>query len=406
MMRLKSVLCSLFVVGALFAQYPKERSALERLKQATLERIEATNKLLSSAKNSALQTLRELNVLTNEIKERQQLITTLNNEVRLIDRERSALKKEIENLEKELEGKRTKYAEAMRSLYAKKSGVDEFLFVLSADNLTQSYRRMRYLHEYSTWRKEQARQIMEKQEELGEKRDLLEKRRQDQVALLAERKQEADKLQQKERSQRGLVNSLNRRQSQLKKELQQQQTQARNLDRQIQQIIEEEARKSAQKSSDKPKGKGGYVMDKAEVALSGSFEKNRGKLPYPVNGSYTVVERFGTQKHAQLKYVMTQSNGIVLRTKPGTQARSIFNGVVSRVFIVPGYNSSVIIRHGNYLTVYSNLSEVYVKAGDRVKTRELIGKIFSDKENENITQMQFQIWKETTKLNPEPWLAK
>ena len=406
MMRLKSVLCSLLVVGSLFAQYPKERSALERLKQATLARIEATTKLLSSAKQSALQTLRELNLLTDEIKERQRLIATINNEVRLIDRERSALKQEIADLEKELEGKREKYAEAMRSLYAKKSGVDEFVFVLSADNLSQSYRRMRYLHEYSMWRKEQAQQIMEKQKELTAKRALLEKRRRDQMALLSDRKAEASKLQQKERSQKGLVSSLNKKQSQLKKELQQQQTQARNLDRQIQRIIEEEARKSAQKTSTKPKSKGAYVMDKVEVALSGSFEKNKGKLPYPVNGSYVVVERFGTQKHAQLKYVVTQSNGIELRTKPGTQARSIYDGVVSRVFIVPGYNSSVIIRHGNYLTVYSNLSEVYVKAGDRVKTRELIGKIFSDKANGNMTQMQFQIWKETTKLNPEPWLAK
>jgi septal ring factor EnvC (AmiA/AmiB activator) len=145
-------------------------------------------------------------------------------------------------------------------------------------------------------------------------------------------------------------------------------------------------------------------MDKAEEQLSGSFEKNKGKLPYPVTGSYVIIGRFGRQQ--QSTYVETINNGIDLQTKPGAEARAVFDGVVSRVFIVPGYNSSVIIRHGNYLTVYTNLSDVYVKAGDAVKTRQAVGKIFTDSANGNMTKMQFQLWKETTKLNPEPWLAR
>ena len=407
MMRFTYILILLIVsFSPLNAQIAKERSNLENLKKRTLELIDETSRMLTSTKKTAVQYLRDLNLLNTEIDERQKLISTINSEIRLIDRERAQLKVEIEELEAELVVKREKYAEAMRSLYSKQGNVEEIIFILSADNLAQSYRRMRYLHEYSNWRKDQAMTIIEKQKELEHKQALLVIRKNEQVALLAERKKEASLLAEKQTRQKVLVNNLSKKQKELQSELSKQQAQARSFDQQIQKLIEEEARLAAQKANTTTASKGGYAMTEKEYKLSGSFEKNKGKLPYPVDGSYVIVGRFGTQKHAQLKYVVTQSNGIDLQSKPGTNARAVFEGVVSKVFIVPGYNSSVIIRHGNYLTVYSNLSEVNVKAGDRVKTAQPIGKIFTDKANGNVTQMQFQIWKEMTKLNPEPWLAK
>ena len=150
--------------------------------------------------------------------------------------------------------------------------------------------------------------------------------------------------------------------------------------------------------------KGGYAMTKVERALSANFAGNRGRLPYPVTGPHTIVASFGEQQHEELKYVRTNNNGIDILTSPGADARAVFNGEVTRIFVVPGFNNSVIVRHGNYLTVYSNLSQVYVKAGDKVSTRQAIGKIFSDAEDGNSTVLHFQLWKEKTKLNPEPWL--
>ncbi len=407
MMRITYILLLLIAsFSSLNAQVAKERSKLESLKKLTLELIDETSRMLTSTKKTAGQYLRDLNILNTEISERQKLISTINNEIRLIDTERAQLTREIKELQAELVIKREKYAEAMRSLYSKKGNAEEIIFILSADNLTQSYRRMRYLHEYSTWRKKQAMTIIEKQKELEHKQSLLVIRKNEQTALLAERQNEANVLTEKQTKQKGLVSNLNKKQKELQAELSKQQAQARSFDQQIQKLIEEEARLAAKKSNTTTASKGGYAMTEKEYKLSGTFEKNKGKLPFPVDGSYVIVGRFGTQKHAQLKYVVTQSNGIDLQTKPGTNARAVFEGVVSKVFIVPGYNSSVIIRHGNYLTVYSNLSEVNVKAGDRVKTAQSIGKIFTDKANGNMTQMQFQIWKEMTKLNPEPWLAK
>ena len=156
----------------------------------------------------------------------------------------------------------------------------------------------------------------------------------------------------------------------------------------------------------KSQTKGGYAMTKDELELSNSFSQNKGRLPMPLSGKYMIVGHFGQQQHQELKYVQVNSSGIDIQTTPGTTARSVFNGVVTRVFVMPGYNSSVIIRHGNYLTIYSNLSEVFVKAGDKVTTRQSIGRIYSDPEENNRTVLHFQLWKETTKLNPEPWLNK
>lgn len=402
----------LFIAGCFLilfvsiAQTSKKVSELERKKRATREMIEETSRMLSDTKKSAMSSLNQLNILGHEIKTRRQLIGTLNQEIGEIEKQQRQISREINDLEEDLQGKKTKYAEAVRSMYNKRNGVDELTFILSAQTVSQSYRRLRYLHEYSRWRKEQGHQISVKQTELDGKLTDLNTKKEEKKTLLTERRDETETLRRKEADQQEIVNDLQKKQKTLQAELKKQQKQARDLDNQIQKIIEEEARKAAKKKDTKPAVKGGYAMDKAETQLSGGFEKNKGKLPFPINGSYMIVGRFGQQQHAQLKYVTTNNNGIDLQTKPGAEARAVYDGVVSMVFMPPGYNTSVIIRHGNYLTVYSNLGEVYVKAGDTVKTRQSIGKIFTDTEDGNMTKMQFQIWKETTKLNPEHWLAK
>ncbi len=362
--------------------------------------------MLSDTKKSALNSLNKLNVLTQEIKTRRQLIGTLNHEIVEIDKEQRRIVREVNQLEEELEQKKEKYAKAMQGIYRKRGGTEQMMFILSAQSLEQSYRRLRYLREYSQWRKDQAREIGRKQTLLNEKKATLEAKKDEKQNLLAERREETENLKQKENHQQEIVNDLRKKEKSLQAELKKQQQESRNLDQQIQRMIEEEARKAAQKSGSKAAVKGGYAMDKTETALSGSFEKNKGKLPFPVNGSYVIVGRFGQHQHPQLKHVTINNNGIDIQSKPGVEARSVFDGVVTKVLVLPGYNVSVIVRHGNYLTVYSNLSDVYVKVGDKVKTRQTIGKIFTDTEAGNLTKMQFQLWKETTKLNPEPWLAR
>lgn len=435
---MKYIWIVIFTLSALtaFGQKSARVRQLEEQRKKALDEIEMTNQLLKETTQTAQNSLNRLNLLSQQILSRKKVISLLNQEVSEIDNQIAVSRREINKLEKELGEKRTNYGKSAQSLYKRRNSQDKLLFILSADNFAQSMRRMRYLREYSDWQKHQATEIIDKQTEINLKQQELEKTRSEKNALLGTREQESQKLQTEESSQKVEVQQLNKKQKQLKDELRKKQQQANALNRQIEKQIAEEIaraeaeakaarereRRAREKANAKAKAegkepvqepieeeriadtKGGYAMTKAEKKLSDDFASNRGRLPFPVSGRYTIVGTFGEQQHSELKYVRTNNSGIDIQTTPGGEAHAIFNGEVTRVFVVPGYNNSVIVRHGNYLTVYSNLSQVYVKAGDKVSTRQAIGKIFTDTEAGNATILHFQLWKEKTKLNPTPWL--
>ena len=420
----------LFSATSLFGQNSARVKELEKQRKAALAEIEMTNQLLKETRQTAQNSLNRLNLLSKQILSRKQVISLLNQEIGEIDKQIAASRREITALEKQLAGKRANYGKSVQSMYKRRSSQDKILYILSADNFSQSLRRMRYLREYANWQKLQATEIIDKQKEIAAKQQELEKTRSEKNQLLGVREDESRKLQSEEDSQKEEVRQLSKKQKDLQAALKNKQRQADALNRQIEkQIADEIARADAEakasrakrstggaKKADKTEPaepvreervaetKGGYAMTKEEKRLSDDFAGNRGRLPYPVSGRHTIVATFGEQQHQELKYVRTNNSGIDIQTSPGADARAVFNGEVTRVFVVPGYNNSVIIRHGNYLTVYSNLSQVYVKAGDKVSTRQAIGKIFTDTEDGNATILHFQLWKEKTKLNPAPWL--
>ena len=429
MMRRILIICLMAVVAVTsVAQSSKKVKDLQKQRKEALRSIAKTDKELKTTKKSALQSLHQLNKLTAEITKHKEVIAALNAEISNINKQERKINETIARLEKELDAKKEAYAKAIRGIAGRNSGYETLMFVFSSSSLNQSYRRIRYLREYSAWRKKEAIKISEQQAELEKKKAELAKTRSEKNAVLGKRTDAANKLKQKE-----VVADLKKKEKELQKELNAQRKQAAALNRRIEQLIAEEARKAAEEArraaeaakkaanADKKSGKkgsvsagevrksqtkGGYAMTKDELELSNSFSQNKGRLPMPLSGKYMIVGHFGQQQHQELKYVQVNSSGIDIQTTPGTTARSVFNGVVTRVFVMPGYNSSVIIRHGNYLTIYSNLSEVFVKAGDKVTTRQSIGRIYSDPEENNRTVLHFQLWKETTKLNPEPWLNK
>ncbi|MCD7916150.1 MAG: peptidoglycan DD-metalloendopeptidase family protein [Tannerellaceae bacterium] len=431
---MKHIWLTIFILCALTASGQKSAKVreLENQRKKALAEVELTNKLLNENQQTTKNSLNRLNLLSQQILSRKKVIELLSQEMNAIDNQMADIRKEISSLEKELHGKKENYSKSVQGLYKRHQSQDKLLYVLSADNFAQSLRRMRYLREYADWQKRQAAEIVEKQQEISRKREELEKTRQEKQVLLGEREEENKKLQSEEANQKKEIQALNKKQRQLQAELKKKQQQAQAFNKQIEkQIAEEVARAEAEakaarererlarekaaaagnKVPDTPARdermadtKGGYAMTKEEKQLSDNFANNRGKLPFPVAGNYMIVGTFGEQQHQQLKYVKTNNSGIDIQTAPGTDARAVFNGEVTRVFVVPGYNNSVIIRHGNYLTVYSNLSQVYVKAGDKVATRQAIGKIFTDTEDGNSTILHFQLWKEKVKQNPLPWL--
>ncbi len=403
------------MASGLSAQQSAKVKELEAQRKKALAEIEATNKLLEETQKSARVSLNKLNLLTQQILSRKKVISLLNQEVNELDAQISGLEKQLNTLEKELKEKKENYGKSIRGLQKRKSSQDKLLFILSAENFTQSLRRMRYLREFADWQKRQAAEIVTKQEEISTKRRELQQNRTEKQSLLAEREQENKKLATEESTQKKEVDQLNKKQRDLQADLKKKRQQADNLNKQIEkQIAKEIARAEAEAKAAREKAtpsdvrtaesKGGYAMTKEEKQLSDNFAGNRGKLPFPVEGRYTIVGTFGEHPHPQLKNVRVNNNGIDIQTTPGADARSVFNGEVTSIFVVPGYNNSVIVRHGNYLTVYSNLSQVYVKKGDKVSTRQAIGKIFTDTEDGNSTILHFELRKEKEKLNPRPWL--
>ena len=390
------------------AQNSTRVQELEKQRKEALAEVERINGLIDQTQATTKDYLRRLNLLSEQILSRKKVISLLGQEVEAINMEMREMSRQIRRLEGELEEKQQNYGKSVRSMYRRQASQDKLLFILSAENFAQSLRRLRYLREYAAWQKRQASEIVEKQTEITQKRNALTQTRQEKQQLLAQQERERKQLQSEETNQQKEVKMLNKKKLQLQAQLREKQKQAQQLDRLIQeQIAREIAEANKKKAADKQRQadvKGGYAMTKVEKALSDNFAANRGRLPYPVAGSYTIIARFGEQQHEQLKYVRTNNNGIDIQTAPGTDARAVFKGVVTRIFTVPGFNHSIIVRHGNYLTVYSNLSQVYVKTGDHVDTRQALGLIFSDPEESNATILHFQLWKEKTKLNPVPWL--
>jgi len=424
-----NIIIALPLAGQVVQRQLKE---LERKRKDALAQIELINSMINTTKKDATSTLNRIKALGQQIVVRRNYISALNDEITTLDREIRLIDRQVKDLEFELSMKKQSYAKAMQFMSKRNTIYDQLAFLLSAESISQSYRRLRYYKEFALWRRIQSEEIIEKQATLNNKKEELEMTKKSKGTLLTERETERKTLAQEEEKEKQSAQELKKKQGELQAQVKKQRQQADQLNRQIQKVIEEEARRAAEEArkaaeaerkrqaeaakkgqkgaSTQPQRKaestGGYAMNQAEQKLSSDFATNRGKLPMPVQGSYTIIGRFGTQQHKDHKFVTTENKGIDILVKSGTDARAAFEGVVSKVFVVPGYNNSIIVRHGNYLTVYSNLSQVYVKAGDKVSTRQVLGRIYSDPDENNKSVLHFQLWKETTKLNPELWLAK
>ena len=412
--RLLLLLVAFFCAGLVPAQNSKKVQSLKKQQTTALQNIKNTNQQINKTQKTQLQALHRLEALSTEIAHINDSIKVLNAEMARTMEQEKQLTAEIADLERSLAAKKESYAKAVRSMTVRRDNrYDALMFILSASSLDQAYRRFRYLQEFSSWRKQEAKEIVKQRDDLNQRRTELLRVRKAQGEVLALRTAASQQLIRQQREQRTLVAGLRKKERTLKQELKKQQQQADALGRRIQEVIEEEARKAAEaaaakkkNSATKPSTQAGYQMSKDEEQLSRNFAQNRGKLPTPLSGRYRIIAHFGTQQHPDLKYVKINNQGIDMQTQPGTKARSVFDGVVTSIFVMPGYNTSIIVRHGEYLTIYSNLSTIYVKTGDRVKTGQELGIIYSDPEEDNRTVLHFQIRKETTKLDPELWLKK
>ncbi|MFA5587967.1 MAG: peptidoglycan DD-metalloendopeptidase family protein [Mariniphaga sp.] len=374
-------------------------SELQQRRQSAAREIEMTNRLLNQVQQQEKASLNRLQLISNTINQRNKLISSLNSEIRLYQEFIQNNNLSVQMLSDDLEKMKTEYAKLIRMTYLGRTPSGQLFFLFSAESFNQAYRRLLYMRRYTAYRNNQAELMKTLQQLLNEKAEDLEKLKSTRQQLLDEARNETEKLAQEKSKQNREVQDLKRRQQDLKSKLQQQRSVEQQLEREIQRIIEEEARKK------RDAGEPAYALTPEQKLVGDSFAQNKLKLPWPVERG-VITERFGIHRHPVLENVQVRNNGINIATETNAGVRAVFNGEVSRVFGISGGNSAVIIRHGNYLTVYSNLKEVIVKKGDKVSVHQKIGTVYTDADDGNKSILKFQIWRENQKLNPEEWISR
>ena len=411
------------------AQTTQKIKELESQRNELQQQIAESETLLRSTKKDVKSQLDNLALLNGQIADRKKYIGAIEKDVQSLNKDISALQKQLKALQRELDDKKEKYKASVQYLYRNKSVQEKLMFIFSADNLSQTYRRLRYVREYADYQRLQAVEIERKQKQVEAKKAELETTRVAKEKLLKESEDEKRKLEKQEKEKQNILNGLKRKQRGIQDEINKKRRSANKLNAQIDRLIEEEiekarkraeeearknAKKEAAKKSDKsskktsepakPATKGtvdSFRMNSEDRQLSGSFENNKGKLPMPITGPYVIVGRYG--QYAVTKNVRLDNKGIDIRGKEGAKAKAVFDGEVSAIFKYNGL-SNVLIRHGNYISVYCNLSTVSVAKGSKVKTNQEIGVVEKDASGNPV--LHFQLRKETTKLNPEVWLRR
>ena len=424
---------SLWLAIPLSAQSNKLIRELEGKRGALQKQIAETESILQNTKKDVGSQLNGLAALTGQIEERKRYILAINNDVETIERELVSLNRQLNSLEKDLKEKKKKYEASVQYLYKNKSIEEKLMFIFSAKNLGQTYRRMRYVREYATYQRLQGEEILKKQEQIRKKKAERQQVKAATEGLLKERDNEKAKLESQEKEKRTLVANLQKKQKGLQSEVNKKRREANQLNARIDRLIAEEIERARKRAAEEARreaaarkkadtnGKGAsktgtaakpksepldaFTMSKADRELSGSFVANRGKLPMPISGPYIITSRYGQYSVEGLRNVKLDNKGIDIQGKPGAQARAIFDGKVAAVFQLNGL-FNVLIRHGNYISVYCNLSSASVKSGDTVSTKQSIGQIFSDGADNGRTVLHFQLRREKEKLNPEPWLNR
>ena len=385
--------------------YGQTREELEQNQQALQREIRLTNELLAETQRSAGINLNQLVMLNSQISRREQLLGNIQLEIRLINSRINTLTNNITELEKELEALKEAYAQMVRLAARNSDALQRMMFVFSAESFNQAYLRVRYLQQYSYHRQLQAEKLQETNIRLAEQKAALEEERSKQQAQLNYQREQVRSLNIEKASQERTVSELKAQEQQLMQQLRTQEREARDLQNAIRRIIEEERRRARERAEAEGRVVTDmYALTPEEQLLSDNFAGNRGSLPWPLERG-VITGHFGEQPHPVLPGIKISNNGVNISTSEGARARAIFDGRVSRIITVPGGFYAIIIRHGEYLSVYSNLSEVFVTNGQTVNTRDELG-IVGTNHREAKTYLHLEIWKGNEKQNPASWIAR
>lgn len=370
------------------AQSVKE---LQKQQRELQQQLEETSKMLKQTKQNETATVNKLNLLNNDIQTRKKLIRNIQSEINGLNGEMGQLRAKRTELQQQLEECKEDYARLVRETHYADIQQSPLLFLLSAESFQQLVRRIRYMQEFATYRKEQVRQIEQLQADIDIQNHLLEQRKNDRSLALKSQKREQDKLTADEKKQKSMLQSLKKKEKNLLAKQQEQQKKVDALNKKIEEMIAKQVRTTT-------------TLTKEQQLIAGGFEANQGRMPWPVEKGY-ISGYFGKHKHPVHEHVTVDNKGIYLQTVQGANARAIYEGEVTWCAQMNG-NYAVIIQHGNYRTVYSPLKTIKVKQGDKVTAKQAIGTIYTDSSEDNKTELYFQLYKDRSILNPSLWLAQ
>ncbi len=371
-----------------FSQSVKE---LQKQQQALQQQLEETSKMLKQTKKNETATENKLNLLNNDIKTRKKLIGNIQGEINALNSEMNTLRKKRSSLQEELDQAKADYAQLVRETHYADMQQSPLLFLLSAESFQQLVRRMQYMQEFASYRKEQVQRIESLQSEIDIQNNLLSERKENRSTALRTQKREQEKLTADQRKQKNMLSSLKQQEKDLLAKQKQQEKKVGELNKKIEELIAKQVRTTT-------------TLTKEQQLIAGGFEANQGRLPWPIEKGY-ISGHFGKHQHPIHEHVTVNNKGIYLQTVSGAQARAIYEGEVTWCAQMNG-SFAVIIQHGNYRSVYSQLKTIKVKQGDKVKAKQAIGEIMTNTAEDNKTELYFQIYKDRIILNPSLWLAQ
>lgn len=383
----------------------QSRKELEKKREALDKQIRTTTALIDQARKEQRVTQEQLQLLESQIQAREQLIRTMHSELRKVDQQIMEDEEMVKSLNEDLASLKEEYARMLQFAYRNRSTYDRMSYLFAASTFQQAWKRSRYLDQIAQQRTRQAALIAETREQLEQHVVELRAQREEKNRLVEQQQAERQKLSSDRNGQQSALSSLKKEEGRLRETQKKQERQRKDIDAAIRKAIEDALKPKAGTTAAKT-GKLDITLTPEAKELNADFEKNKGKLPWPVEKG-VITSKFGTQNHPVLPGIIIENNGVDITTEKGASVRAVFRGEVSSVIVIPGAGKAVIVSHGAYRSVYSNLREVSVTKGQKVETKQALGTVITDEDG---SKAHLELWKITAdglvKVDPGPWLFR
>lgn len=394
-------LFSLISFNQLFSQISSDQQKkLEAQRTKLMNEIKQINNLLFSNTKIRKNAIDEVEDIQVRLNVRSELIKVTNMQANLLIRRININQRNIDTQRKELDELKKEYAKMIQKSYASKSLQNRLMFLFSSENFLQAYRRIQYLKQYARYRRNQGLEIAEKTKLLQNLNKILIEENEIKIRLINENRVVQQKLAEEQKKQQDLINTLRVKQKSLKLKIAKKQKQREKINKEINRLIREAIAESNRISGKTVKDV--FQLTPESKLIAKNFQENKGRLPWPLEKG-VITQGFGRQRHPVVKTTIIQSNGVTISTEPFAKVRAVFDGEVMSIIIIKGSNPSVLIRHGSYITLYTNLSKLYVKKGEKVASKQVIGEVFTNQQTGK-TQLQFGIFNNIKALNPKDWV--